>query len=392
MAGGEFSLILGTPLNARPKPWELIEFRGVMVNAFDIKSVGAHRFRGRGLRKYLGIDDDVELWIDSGGYQFLRRGIYIGVDELAKLYREIDADYYVSLDYPPGANITWRERSYYIARTVNAFLRLRSMLRDYTEEGRLVPVVHMSTGLALRVQLGCYYDSARVLSVGGLIPYFMQRAGKGSRAKALLFLEIVRRLWDDRLHALGLASAAIIPLLRGIGVDSSDTQTWRHKAAYGKIIVPGLGERHVSGKKVQFGPAVLKPEEERHVEDLARRASLETGTTITLERLRRDFEARAVFNAYVLKTVAENHHPYGGLNKAFYNLYKSISTLRKMSIEELEEKLYRLLAETQTRSRTIKTRTAERGGEGGDEKYGLLGLLNTASDEEELIAVQEVLA
>ena len=90
---GAFKLILGTPLQAIPRPWLLLPIEGVMVNAYEILSYGLSKVRGRNLRRILGIDHtDVELWIDSGGYQFLSRGLNPGVHKIAKVYREIDAD------------------------------------------------------------------------------------------------------------------------------------------------------------------------------------------------------------------------------------------------------------------------------------------------------------
>ncbi len=337
-------IILGTPLYAIPRPWLKLKFHGVMVNAYEIISMGRWReLRGRGLRKTLGIDDDMELWIDSGGYQFLRRGIEISVDKLARLYKEIDADYYVSLDYPPGPRDAPELRSLKIAKTVSSFISLRSKLRPLAEQGRLVPVFHLSTGETLRLQLAEYEPNADTAAIGGLIPHIMQKSGKGSRRKAILFMMIVRKLWRGRLHAMGLASAAMIPLLRYIGIESGDTQTWRHKAAYGKIIVPGIGERHVSRKRVRFGPAVFKSEKE--IEIL--RTYLEEARTrlgVDFTDLVESFEARALFNSMVILDVASNNHGYLGISHAFKKLYESIELLRARPVEELEAKLDELLA------------------------------------------------
>ena len=340
-----FKLVLGTPIDAVPRPWHKVRFPGIMVNAYDIltsrRSLG--ELRGRGLRRLLGIDDDVELWIDSGGYQFLKRGIRIRVDKIARLYREIDADYYVSLDYPPGPRDPETTRMLKIAKSVESFLRLRSSLRDVVEEGRLVPVFHMATGEGLRLQLCEYTPHASVAAAGGLIPHIMQRSGKGSRKKAVLFLLILRKLWRGRLHALGLASAAMIPLLKAIGVDSGDTQTWRIKAAYGKVSIPGLGERHVSGQRVRFGPAVLRSEEEKklymgYIEEARKVLGVDA------ESLRESFEARALFNAWTLLAVSTSNHGYLGSSKAFLNLYNAIESLRSHPVSVLEEKLAELIA------------------------------------------------
>ncbi|WP_201783083.1 hypothetical protein [Pyrodictium occultum] len=340
---GGFKLILGTPINAVPQPWFILNVPGVMVNAYDIMRVGLSRVRGRGLRKLLGIDDDTELWIDSGGYQFLKRSMDPGTYKIAKIYREVDADYYISLDYPPGPMDDPSMRARKIAKTISSFMSLKGMLRSLVEEGRLIPVFHISVGESLRLQLRCYEPHSPVAAAGGLIPYFMQRSGRYSRLKAVLFLILLRKLWRGRLHALGLASAAVIPLLRVVGVDSGDTQTWRHKAAFGKIIVPGLGERHISGQRVRFGPAVLRDENEvavyRSFVDKASKL-----LNVSHESLVSSFEARALFNAWVLLQVASNGGTYNGASKPFVKLYESARALFRLPPEELEAKLATLLS------------------------------------------------
>ena len=341
MAG--FKLILGTPVNGVPKPWDTIAIQGVMVNGYELLATGKlHELRGRGLRRALGISDNVELWIDSGGYQFIRRNVQVTPYKLARLYREIDADYYVSLDYPPSPGDSPEIRALKIARTISNFIEMRRWLRGIVEEGRLVPVFHISVGEALRLQMNMYMSYAVTAAVGGLIPYLMQRHGKGSRLKALLFTALVKKLWDGRIHAMGLASAAMIPILKALGVDSGDTQTWRLKAAFGKIVIPGIGERHVSGRKVSFGPAVLKDEEREMFTKYVEMAAEKLG--ISMDDMRTRFEARALFNAWVINLVASNGHGYAGPSKAFHNLYRLALKLREKSAEEIEAMLFDVMS------------------------------------------------
>ncbi len=316
-----------------------------MVNAFEILKYGLSRVRGRNLRKLLGIDNTgIELWIDSGGYQFLSRGLNPGVDKIAKVYREIDADYYISLDYPPGPRDNERLRAMKIAKTVSSFMSMKNMLRGLIEEGRLIPVFHLSVGESLRVQLRVYESHSITAAVGGLIPHFMQLSGKGSRLKAVLFLLLLRKIWRGKLHALGLASAAIIPLLKAIGVDSGDTQSWRHKAAYGKIIIPTIGERHISEREVRFGPSTLREEEYPLYMKYLQKASEALNTVLNHTDLANSFEARALFNSYVLLEVASNGAKYRGPSKAFMRLFERIQALKNADPDLLEKELAKLLA------------------------------------------------
>ena len=358
---GAFKLILGTPLQAIPRPWLLLPIEGVMVNAYEILSYGLSKVRGRNLRRILGIDNsDIELWIDSGGYQFLSRGLNPGVDKIAKVYREVDADYYISLDYPPGPRDDEKIRAMKIAKTVSSFMSMKNMLRGLIEEGRLIPVFHLSVGESLRIQLRVYESHSITAAVGGLIPHFMQLSGKGSRLKAVLFLLLMRKIWGGKLHALGLASAAIIPLLKSIGIDSGDTQSWRHKAAYGKIIIPTIGERHVSGRRVKFGPSTLREEEYPLYREYLNKASRILRRQISHEDLVNSFEARALFNSYILLEVASNGARYRGPSRAFMRLFERIQELKNRDPGSLEEELARLLELREEAVEYRSVRSAER--------------------------------
>ncbi len=338
-----FRLVLGTPVPGVPRPWESLRVPGVMVSAYTLFSNTRIRelARGRGLRRLLGISDDVELWIDSGGYQFMRRGFQVTPEKLASLYRSIDADYYVSLDYPPRPREPLETRFLRIVRTVEAYEKMRSLMGSLRDN--LVPVFHLSWGKVLRVQLNAY-SVAEAAATGGLVPLMMQLDGKYSRRRAVAFLALMRKLWGSRLHALGLASAAVIPLLRIIGIDSGDTQTWRHKAAYGKVIIPGLGERHISGRRVSFGPAKLRDPSEL---ELYRRILAEAARELGLdeEKIKSDFVARALLNAWVLQRVAIDGYGYLAASRAWQNLYEYAEHLTAMDPGEIESELERMTLE-----------------------------------------------
>lgn len=334
-----FKLVLGTIIG-KPYPWDYgIRVRAVMVNSYEVLSKGLlSRARGSGLRRLLGIDDDVELWLDSGGYQFLKRGINVSVDKIAGVYRSIDADYYVSLDYPPGPGDDWGDRKAKILKSISNYHELRRELGDRA----LLPVYHFSTGSLLRLQLEEYSGSENIC-VGGLVPYFMQLAGRFSRLKAVVFLALIRRLVDKRIHALGLASPAVLPILRRLGIDSADTMTWRQKAAYGKVIIPGMGERHVSGRRVRFGPKYTTSSDWDKLRYYLAVMN-EKGLSIDLEDIVSDFTSRAVFNAWSLQYIAEQTYDGGEIiSPTFRKLYVEATRLKNMDPVKLENYLSSLL-------------------------------------------------
>lgn len=345
-----FNLILGTPVPANPRPWELIRVPGVMVSAYTLLSNERLRLlaRGRGLRRLLGIGDDMTLWIDSGGYQFMKRGIAASTglerlaDKLVSLYRSIEADYYISLDIPPGPREPIPLRAYKIAKNVELYNRMRSLMGELRD--KLVPVFHLSWGNLLRVQMNAY-SVAEAAAVGGLVPLIMQLDGKHSRRRAVAFLALMRKRWGSWLHTLGLASPAMIPILRVLRMDSGDTQSWRHKAAYGKVVMPGRGERHISDRPVRFGPSKPRDEEHEILYKLMEEARRELG--LTPEQIRSDFIARALFNALILHKAAVNGHRYLAISKAWSNLYRYAESLMAKTDSEIEEELERMTLEAE---------------------------------------------
>ncbi len=333
-----FKLVLGTIIG-KPYPWlHGVRVKAVMVNAYEILSKNlVNKARGKGLRRILGIDDDVELWIDSGGYQFLKHGVNISVNTIAKIYSSINADYYVSLDYPPSPGDDDKVRASKIAKSIRNYQELSRTIEN------LVPVYHLSTGKLLRIQYEEYYR-ASYACIGGLVPYFMQLAGKHSRLKAVVFLALIRKMTGQLVHALGLASPAVVPILRRLGIDSADTMTWRQKAAYGKVIIPGRGERHVSGRKVRFGPKYTTSDDwlklEYYLKTLNGRLKLSVNDLVS------DFTARALFNAWSIQYIAEK--PYNGdeiVSPTFRKLYAKAKELVEKSVNEIEEYLLSLLSQ-----------------------------------------------
>ncbi len=330
-----FKLVLGT-IFGRPYPWLYgIRVRAVMVNAYEIvQRKIIDEGKGSNIRNLLNIDDDdVELWIDSGGYQFLKRNIDFSVEKLARIYNSIDADYYVSLDYPPSPTDDNKTRLKKIEKTIKNYHKLYHLL-DSDKREKLLPVYHLSSSRILEKQYNEYY-SAHYAAVGGLIPYIMQLAGKNSRLKAITFLSLVKKYTNQQIHALGIASPAMIPILRRARIDSADTMTWRHKAAYGKIIIPGMGERHVTGRRISFGPRYITSEDwnrlTRYLKEFNETILRRYRCEITLHDIKESFESRALFNAWsVLYISSKNYDGELVISPAFKKLYDTI----KKYIEE----------------------------------------------------------
>lgn len=248
-------VILGTPVFAVPKPWHYFEVPAIMVNAYDMLTKNVLARGETTIHELLQCDIKYEIWIDSGGYQFLRHGIEPPLEKIVQIYRRFgEARYFLNVDYPPSPQDDENLLRKKLEKSYRNYVKL---LKEV--EGCVVPVLHYHyrEDIVLEYLKKYLEHSPEIIAVGALVPYVLILRGvKGnSRLRALSFL---KRLVDEvggkvKIHVLGLGSPIIIPILEAIGVSSTDSSTWRVKAAYGKIVLPGGGEIHVTNRRVNFG-------------------------------------------------------------------------------------------------------------------------------------------
>ena len=101
-----------------------------------------------------------------------------------------------------------------------------------------------------------------------------------------------------------------------LGVDSTDSSGWRRKAAYGKIILPGTGERYICNRSGKFSRKRLTHQE---LELLNKCQCAICSTNPSL--LYTDWRARAIHNEYVIKREAEKARILLNLGRDKYEKY-----------------------------------------------------------------------
>ncbi|MEB3779733.1 MAG: hypothetical protein GSR85_05835 [Desulfurococcales archaeon] len=262
-----------------------------------------------------------ELWIDSGGYQALRKGERISLDFVISRFRSIEADYYVMLDFPPRSetgDLSFARLNFEL------FERLYEKLEDKT----IIPVVHHYTINALLWILDMYdLYKPQIMTVGGSVPGLLNRGKK--RAATIVYLALARKLWPRHLHVLGAGSPVMRCILSHLGIDTADTATWKAKAVYAKILIPGAGERYVGNRDIKYGPLYATSSDLIKLEKFLRETGFPLLEKFTLEELLHSFKGRAFINAWILTRV--NPTPGKGY-KWILNLAKIASNL---SVEEL---------------------------------------------------------
>ncbi len=320
-------VVLGTPDRTIPI-WELGPLE-VMVNAVTWR---------------WGRPPVPRLWVDSGGYQIMVRGKRVGFEELLRRYRALDGDVYMSLDEPP--RVPGKASPELVMGNVQRFERMYTLLDDKI----VVPVIHCYP-LDLFYKALEIYESygVKIVAFGGAVPPTMGRCGPGSRLVPVAMLALLRKVFRGWIHALGIGgTCSTLAIMSALKVDSFDSSSWRVKAAYGKIIVPGLGERYVGDGRARFGRKDLSEEEYEELRKFLER----TGFPMVdkLRELLRTFQGRALVNAWVVTHVDPAISPRNGLRW----LYGFACRLDEMGIDEVEKLVEKLLSGVNVSTKTLR--------------------------------------
>ncbi len=298
--------------------WDYISIHDIMVNNLIL----AKRYKRKILSR---IKDRYKLtvWIDSGGYQIMIKGLKIGVDEVASRYREIPGDFFMSLDEP--VFMPTSDQREIVDRNINNYYQLSKKLSDKL----IIPVIHMYKSQFLAYALERYYEAGnKLIAYGGIVPPMMKMTR--FRLLSLLGLIILKKLRQDlKIHVLGIGSYLMTRLLEELGTYSLDTSTWRIKAAFGHVIVPGMGERHVGNRRLRFRTPNIKEEELKLLYNELKRTKFPL--LDEFHDLIKTFKGRAIINAWV---ITRSHN---GISKrsSFLNLRRKLVKYMNMNLEEL---------------------------------------------------------
>ncbi len=317
-------IVFGLPDTNVPV-WEVIPKCNVMVNAL------------KGFK--MKLPKGVRVWVDSGGFQILMKGLRINVVSLIRIYRNLDADIYMSLDIPPqrlGVNDK---------ELLKANLSNFEFLYEKLDDKIVVPIVHASLHPDAIVEFidiisktyGCKY-----LACGGAVPLVLSKWGRGSKLYAILAMTLVRKMFRGWLHALGVGGSNVMKVLISIlNFDSFDSTAWRIKAAYGKVMVPGVGERYVGTRGIRFGKTHLSENEYEILIKFLRSTGFPYANKVN--ELLQTFVGRAIINAWVLAySRVDDSNTYS--RTKFKWLFTKAKEINELSNDEIREMMNRILS------------------------------------------------
>ena len=123
-----------------------------------------------------------------------------------------------------------------------------------------------------------------------------------------------------QFHLFGWGAPTLSHMAEMLDANSVDTSSWRKLAAYGKIILPGTGERHVSERQSYASQRSQLQDDDREELRKCGCPVCESGKPLRYFKRPRDgFRFRAIHNAYVLTNCRE-------VPKKYKVLYRRLTT------------------------------------------------------------------
>ena len=183
-----------------------------------------------------------KTWVDSGGYQIMKRGIPLNVEQIEKKYKVLNANSYINLDIPSMPCQSVDERNF------------KHFEYFHEKEMNVIPVIHAYNTDDIDKALDFYTQYTDTVAFGGIVPPTL----KGGRKFVFYTYHYIRKS-TKRIHVLGAGS----PFMRKIffNANSVDTATYRIKGAMGLVLIPGKGERYVGNRKITWNASKVTKEE-----------------------------------------------------------------------------------------------------------------------------------
>ena len=242
---------------------EVISSKHVAHDRVLISAYYASGFARYQLRKKLGLDEHVALFMDSGGYQIFSRNLSFSPEETISVLRymeENEANLAATLDFPYQHKETsiqegWRRIEISVKY---ALLALKHRRKDSL---KLYAVIH---GWDLMTVKKVASILAKHEFDGFCLGTPLMKDKTNSKSTYLLNLTqmisgVKEMIGEKPIHVFGVGNTPAIYLLAKLGVNSFDTLRYLHSAKYREYMLPQgsfamIGRSEKSGRKIKQLP------------------------------------------------------------------------------------------------------------------------------------------
>ncbi|MEM3765875.1 MAG: hypothetical protein QXP36_08235 [Conexivisphaerales archaeon] len=247
-----------------------------------------------------------KLFLDCGAFTARQQGIVLERNKVIEIQELFMPDKAVPLDFPfgPGMPVSLMARLWENTKENISYWQNSTKL-----QGKIVPVLHAWSKKSLVSNLMWLQREADadMIMLGSLVNpdfadfsgFFGDRQPRRELVDMLsLGIEAVRCHTNFKIHVTGLGSSPLtLHLAYYLGADSTDSAGYRRKAAYGKIILPGTGERYVSNRSASFGTAKIEDSLELMWLEKCNCPICSSNPSLLVN----DWKARAIHNEHVIK-------------------------------------------------------------------------------------------
>src|SRR5258708_899826 len=336
--------------NLHPRVWDsqspyfLPSLQAVMVSYGEFHQMPAQLEKAKklGLREYLGIPQEISVYLDNGAFYFLRAGGQAERKAYQEFVEKAKPDWYpIAFDVIPTPQMSNARQKLCFDGTMEAN-------RAHTHDG-FVPVIHISRMLNEYVQAIMRNPKLAVkqrIALGAIVPNLLRAPKALSYDTVLENLLHVRSTFRNKsMHVFGIGGTSTIHLAALLDIDSVDSSGWRNRAARGIVQLPGSGDRAVANLGNWRGREPSK-EEWRKLRRCRCPACAENG----IKGLKTDglagFCNRATHNLWILLDEARwlNKHLGAGTyennyrrrlnNSTYLPLIKAVLTMKKDALEK----------------------------------------------------------
>lgn len=290
--------------NLEPRVWDprsecyIPALAAVMVSYGEFHQMPARRKAAmeQGLRRYLGVPEEVKIYLDNGAFYFGSEDGDAPLQEYEEFAAKAKPDWKpIPQDYIPFPSMTPQKRRACFDKTMRVNLQ-------YQHDG-YVPVVHIGRHLmdyTAQVSADPILSKKPWIALGAIVPNLLRKSKAMPYTDVLASLLHVRRKFADKsIHVFGVGGTATLHLTALLGFDSVDSSGWRNRAARGIVQLPGSGERLVADLGNWRGREPSS-EEWRLLRRCKCPACREHGTRGLKARRLRGFRCRATHNLWIL--------------------------------------------------------------------------------------------
>lgn len=256
--------------------------------------------------------DAGSLFLDNGAFTARMNNIELDIQRVISIQEKFKPDLTIPLDYPFIPGTPENEMKHLWSRTADNILYWQN---SSNLTGKLVPTLHAWSKKSLNDNIEWLQKNADSDFIGlGSIVNDNFRDFKGifgdrqpTRQLIDMFsyaIESVSRQTDLKIHLMGWGSSPLmLHLGYYLGLHSLDSSGHRRKAAYGKIILPGRGERHLGVTASNFGSNLKDSKDRDELLKILDKCTCPVCMT-NKYALWADWKARAIHNEYVMKQEA----------------------------------------------------------------------------------------